>query len=107
MRGLLFRLAITNWVGTFSAASRIIAISQSKEVVSPAQRQAERIVQQLRQLTTPLPAVARSDGSIEPLELRRRDLYPQLRQLGPDALPALAKGLKSPDIRLRKVSALL
>jgi HEAT repeat protein len=46
--------------------------------------------------------MARSDGTIDPVEQRRGELYGQLRQLGPDALPALAEGLKDPDIQLRK-----
>jgi HEAT repeat protein len=76
-------------------------------VLSPAvQDQAEGVVQQLRQLPTPLPATARSDGIIDPVEQRRRELYDELRQLGPDALSALARGLKDHDVHLRRNLAL-
>lgn len=75
-------------------------------LVTVTQSEADRLVQQLRLLPTPLPAMARSDGRVDPVELQRRDVYRQLRQLGDDALPALARGLGDPDVRLRKNVAL-
>lgn len=38
--------------------------------------------------------------------MRRRELYRQLRQLGDEALPALARGLGDSDVRLRRNVAL-
>jgi HEAT repeat protein len=73
---------------------------------SPVQDQSEKTVQQLRQLPTPLPAVARSNGTIDPVERRRRALYHELRQLGSDALPALTRGLEDHDVQLRRNVAL-
>jgi HEAT repeat protein len=75
-------------------------------LVTLTQSEADRLVQQLRLLPTPLPATARSDGRVDPVELQRREVYRQLRQLGDDALPALARGLGDPDVRLRKNVAL-
>ena len=70
------------------------------------QSQGDWLVQQLLLLPTPLPATVRSDGRDDPVELRRRELYRQLGQLGDDALPALARGLGDPDVRQRKNVAL-
>jgi HEAT repeat protein len=70
------------------------------------QVQADQLVEQLRPLPTPIPAMGRSDGRVDPVELRRRELYRQIRQLGDDALPALARGLGDPDVRLRTNVAL-
>lgn len=38
--------------------------------------------------------------------MRRREIYRQIRQLGDKALPALARGLSDPDVRLRRNVAL-
>jgi HEAT repeat protein len=91
---------------TFLAITGMVAMAQTAALPSPVQDEAEAIVQQLRQLPTPLPGTARSDGTIDPIEQRRRELYGELRRLGPDALPALARGLKDPDIQLRRNVAL-
>ena len=66
----------------------------------------DALVEQLRPLPTPIPALARSDGTIDPVEERRRVLYTELRRHGDAALPALARGLADPDVRLRKNVAL-
>jgi hypothetical protein len=70
------------------------------------QGQGDLLVQQLRPLPTPLPGRVRSDGRPDPVELQRRELYRQIRQLGDSALPALARGLRDPEVRLRKNVAL-
>ena len=46
-----------------------------------------------------------SDGTIPPIEQRRLVLYEQLRGLGDDALPPLARALRNPDVRLRRTAA--
>jgi len=74
---------------------------------SPAQREAAAIVQQLRDFPPALPAGPRSDGTIDPLERRREELYERLRSLGDDALPALTSGLSDPDVRIRRNVALV
>ena len=75
----------------------VLALAQSPEGL---------LVQQLRQLPTPLPATGRSDGSMDPVELQRREIYRRIRQSGDEALPALARGLRDRDVRLRKNVAL-
>jgi HEAT repeat protein len=45
-------------------------------------------------------------GRPDPVELQRRELYRPLRQLGDEALPALARGIGDPDVRLRRNVAL-
>ena len=58
---------------------------------SPLQARADELVQQLRELPTPLPGLAPGNGQIPPIEQRRRQLYREIRQLGADALPALQR----------------
>jgi HEAT repeat protein len=72
----------------------------------PANSQGDVIVQQLRELPTPLAHSIQSNGRIVVAEERRRELYQRLRRLGDDALPALERGLGDPDVRLRKNVAL-
>ncbi len=67
---------------------------------------ADALVQQLREFPAALPATARSDGSIDPVEQRREQVYAQLRALGQEALPALTRGLSSSDVQLRRNVAL-
>lgn len=67
---------------------------------------ADSIVQQLRDLPTPLPGWGRSDGKVDPVERRRDTLYRRLLKLGDRALPALARGLEDPDVALRRNVAL-
>ena len=81
--------------------------AQSVNRVSPAQSEASAIVQQLRDSPPALRGGARSDGTIDPLEQRRAELYERLRRLGDDALPALTRGLSDPDVRIRKNVALV
>jgi HEAT repeat protein len=95
----------TMLVGLVLAISAFAANSAS--IDSPAQREAAAIVQQLRDFPAALPATVRSDGTIDPLEQRREELYERLRRLGDDALPALTRGLSDPDVRIRRNVALV
>ena len=52
----------------------LLAISTPPSL-SSAQTPADAIVRQLRDLPTPLHAIARSDGSIDPVEQLRHELY--------------------------------
>jgi hypothetical protein len=62
----------------------------------------EVLVQQLRDLPTPLPPMATaSDG-----ERRRRSIYEELLDWGAKGIPPLLAGLKDPDVRLRRNVAL-
>jgi HEAT repeat protein len=70
------------------------------------QSRADELVRQLREFPASLPAAGRSDGSVDPVEERRRRVYAQLRKLGAEALPALASGLGDPDVQVRRNVAL-
>jgi hypothetical protein len=74
---------------------------------SPLQAHADELVQQLRELPTPLPGIAPGNGQIPPIEQRRRQLYRDIRQLGTDALPALQRGLRDNDVQIRRNVALI
>ena len=86
------------FVSTFLAAS---VFAEPSYFFSSTQGFADNLVQQLRDLPTPLPGVAPSNGITPPIQLRRQDLYSELRQLGRDALPA-ARGLSDPDVPIRR-----
>ncbi len=67
---------------------------------------ADELVAELRQFPAALPGVARSDGTPDPTEERRRAIYDRLWTLGPVALPALNRGLADPDVQIRRNVAL-
>jgi HEAT repeat protein len=92
------------FVNTFLAAS---VFAEPSHFFSSTQGLADDLVKQLRELPTPLPGVAPSNGITPPIELRRQELYSELRQLGRDALPALARGLNDPDVQIRRNVALV
>lgn len=81
--------------------------ANSANIDSPSQREAAAIIQQLRDFPPWWPANVRSDGTMDLLEKRREELYGRLRRLGDDALPALARGLSDPDVRIRRNVALV
>jgi HEAT repeat protein len=66
----------------------------------------DELVAELRQFRAALPGVARSDGTPDPTEERRRAIYDRLWTLGPAALPALNRGLADPDVEIRRNVAL-
>jgi HEAT repeat protein len=67
---------------------------------------ADDLVRELRQFQAALPAVARSDGSKDPIEERRHAIYDRLWTLGSEAIPALNRGLANPDVQIRRNVAL-
>jgi HEAT repeat protein len=74
------------------------ALTTQQEQPTPA----DDLVRQLGAFPAALPAMARSDGSIDPTEQRRRALYDRLVALRQAALPALTRGLASPDVQVRR-----
>jgi hypothetical protein len=66
------------------------------------QSRADRLVQALGEFAASLPGIGRSDGTADPAEERRRRVYTQLRELGTEALPALARGLADPEVQIRR-----
>ena len=83
-----------------------LAMSGTSLVVTRAQDHADVLVQQLRDLPTPLPSSITSNGAVKPEEQRRRQLYDQIRQLGPEGVKALSRGLHDDNVQLRKNAAL-
>ena len=83
-----------------------LSVSGTLLVITRAQSQADILVQQLRDLPTPLPPLTNSNGVVKPEERRRRQLYDQIRHLGPEGVLALARGLHTDDVQLRKNAAL-
>jgi HEAT repeat protein len=67
---------------------------------------ADELVQQLGQFRAAFPAGARSDGSPDPVEMRRNSIYHDLLALGERARPALVRGLASSDVQVRRNIAL-
>lgn len=84
----------------------ILCAGSTSQLAKPFQSDADTLVQQLRDLPTPLPASGRSDGSISPEEQRRRRLYESLFRLGPAGVVALSRALTDDDVHLRKNAAL-
>ena len=58
------------------------------------------LVQQLRELPTPLPS--RGRAALSDAETQRRSIYEELLDRGAESVPALLEGLRDPDVRLRR-----
>jgi len=69
--------------------------------VAKPQSRADELVQQLRDLP-PFFGLVPGNGTIPPIELRRNEVYREIRQLGTNALPSLERGLRDDDARLRR-----
>ena len=93
-----------------------LTVTNSSQVVVPVQSEADTLVQQLRDLPTPLPSgpsngittfpIPPSAVRLKPEEQRRRQLYGQIRNLGKEGVLALSRGLEDQDVQLRKNAAL-
>ena len=93
----------------FALASFVLlalGTSSISQLTKPVQSDADTLVNDLRDLPTPLPATPRSDGSISPAEQQRRRLYEGLLRLGPSGVLALSRALRNEDVQLRKNAAL-
>jgi hypothetical protein len=66
------------------------------------QTEAAALVQELREFPPALGPSVNSNGTIVRVEQRRKEIYERLRQLNSDAIPALSRGLKDPDVRIRR-----
>jgi HEAT repeat protein len=80
-----------------------LAVSTCEQTAS---ERARVLVQELGGLPASLPATGRSDGSQDPTEEGRRQLYAELRELEEQALPALSRGLADPNVQVRRNAAL-
>jgi hypothetical protein len=83
-----------------------LSVTNLSQVVFPVQSEADTLVQQLRDLPTPLPCCVHSNGSVQPDEERRHRLYAEIRRLGKEGVLALSRGLYAQDVQLRKNAAL-
>jgi hypothetical protein len=96
-------------VSDFARVSFILLVlctSSTSQLTKSLQTDADTLVQQLKNLPTPLPASPSSDGSIPPAEQQRRRLYESLLRLGPSGVLALSRALRDDDVHLRKNAAL-
>ena len=87
------------------AALILLAIGSAPSA-RPDSQSADDLVAELRQFQAALPGIARSDGTPDPIEERRRATYDRLWTLGPEAIPALNRGLADPDVQIRRNVAL-
>lgn len=86
------------------AALILLTLAWTDSATSP--QSADDLVAELRQFPAALQGVARSDGTPDPTEERRRALYDRLWTLGPEAIPALNRGLADSDVQIRRNVAL-
>jgi hypothetical protein len=107
-RGRLMDMLVTTMTSERSAfSSKLCATVPIGRVTCKDTRQLqglppEVLVQQLRDLPTGLPAMARPSDD----ERRRRSIYEELLDWGPKSIPPLITALKDPDVRLRRNVAL-
>ena len=83
-----------------------LCTSSVSQLTSPVQSDADTLVNDLRDLPTPLPAAPRSDGTVSPAEQQRRRVYEGLLRLGPSGALALSRALGDDDVHLRRNAAL-
>jgi hypothetical protein len=60
------------------------------------------LVHALREFPAALPASGPSNGQLDPIETRRLAIYQELSRLGPEATPALSRGLRGAPGRCRR-----
>ncbi len=75
--------------------------SSSKNANPPSD--ARQIIEQMRDISM----MAQSMGLPGPIEIRRREIIQQFRQLGEGAVPALAEALSDSDVQIRRNVALV
>jgi HEAT repeat protein len=93
----------------FAVASFIVftlCSFSTSQSAKPLQSDAGALVNELRDLPTPLPVSTRSDRSIPTVEQQRRRLYESLLHMGPKAVIALSHALRDSDLHLRRNAAL-
>jgi HEAT repeat protein len=90
----------------FSLASATPAVEATACIVV-IQSDAARVVEQMRGMSIQRRPMARSDGRIDPLEQRRSEITASLRELGDEAIDALARALVDRDVQMRRNAALV
>jgi HEAT repeat protein len=84
----------------------VVLLTLGTHTIQSSTTSADELVAELRQFPAALPGIARSDGTLDPTEERRRAIYDRLWTLGPAAMPALNRGLADPDVQIRRNVAL-
>jgi HEAT repeat protein len=65
---------------------------------------ADALVEQLRELPTPLSST--TSPSLPPEKQKRHQIFEQLHDLGRESVPALARALRDPDVNMRRNATL-
>jgi HEAT repeat protein len=68
---------------------------------------AAQVVEQMRGFSMRLSPGVPSDGKVDALQRRRKEIIKSLRRLGDEALPSLSLALSDPDVEMRKNAALV
>jgi HEAT repeat protein len=89
-----------------SAGSEVSRIQTSTNTAT-VQTEAERIVDQMRGFSMQMPTIAPSDGRISPIEQRRQAIMKELRRLGDESVPPLARALSDTDVQMRRNAVLV
>jgi HEAT repeat protein len=84
-------------------SSAVVCPFQSSSINANSPSDARQIIEQLRDISM----MAQSMGLPGPLEIRRRGIIQQFRQLGEGAVPALAEALSDSDVQIRRNTALV
>jgi len=107
-RGRLTTMLVTNMTSERSAVSlKLCATVPVGQITCRDTRQLqglapEALLQQLRDLPTPLPSTPTAPDQ----ERKRRSIYEELLDWGAKSVPPLVVALKDPDVRLRRNAAL-
>jgi hypothetical protein len=101
MRGAVFALFVVSGAATLCARMPVGPVT-CKETRQLQGLPAAVLVEQLRQLPTPLPSGPRPSDA----ERRRASIYEELLDWGPRSVPPLAAALNDPDVHLRRNAAL-
>jgi HEAT repeat protein len=99
-------LIVAPSLGLGASGASLPASSSGGAQATSEQREAAALVEELRAIPTPLPAIARSDGSVSPVEARRESIYRRLRELRAPGAIALERALHDPEAPMRRSAAL-
>ena len=97
---------MTSLIATVALVGPLLGAGTAMQQAPTAPQSPEALVHALRQLPADLPGIAPSTGVPSPTEARRREIYDRLWTLGPDAMPALCRGLGDQDVQVRRNVAL-
>ncbi len=102
MKKIIFATLVSVGLNLFG-----IGQNQASETNPKNYDEARQIIQQMRGFSMQMPAVAPSDGRVDPIDKKRTDIYLKLRAHGKAAVLALAQALSDPDVQMRRNAALV